>query len=82
MYWEFLEGGYAKAVRKGNWKYIYQKDKKGQLKEELFDLSNDPSEANYVSGVREDIFRELQLLGQTMHHRAENKAFLTEEEKF
>jgi arylsulfatase A-like enzyme len=40
FYWEFHEGGFAQAVRQGNWKCIKQKN--GKI--ELYDLSKDVGE--------------------------------------
>jgi arylsulfatase A len=47
LYWEFYEQGTRQAVRAGRWKGIRQPMLTGRL--EVYDLENDPGEANEVS---------------------------------
>lgn len=51
FYWEFHEGGFAQAVRRGDWKLVRQAGKAP----ELYDLSSDPSEHNDLASQRQDI---------------------------
>ena len=46
LYWEFHEGGFAQAVRMGNWKAV-RKGMDGAV--ELYDLKTDPGETRDVS---------------------------------
>ncbi|WP_343330704.1 arylsulfatase [Polaribacter staleyi] len=65
LYWEFNIRGGRKAVRKGNWKAVWNKmnlkgDKQGTL--ELYDLSKDVGETNNVANVHPEIASELKVL--------------------
>jgi arylsulfatase A-like enzyme len=44
LYWEFHERGYDQAIRYKNFKAVKRSD--NQLKMELYDIKNDPSESN------------------------------------
>jgi arylsulfatase A-like enzyme len=57
-YWEFHEGGFAQAIRKGNWKCIKQKT--GQF--QLFDLSQDLEEKKDFSKVNPWVMGEMKPL--------------------
>lgn len=46
FYWEFHEGGFAQALRQGNWKLVRQRPK---FDYELFDLEKDPAERHNVA---------------------------------
>ena len=67
LYWEFYERGFSKAVRLGNWKYIYQKNLKGEIKEELFNLQKDVKELENLSLLYPDILLTLKGLSEQMH---------------
>lgn len=62
FYWEFHEGGFAQAVRQGDWKLVRQRPK---MKLELFDLAKDPKELNDVSGQHPDVVSRLSELFKT-----------------
>ncbi len=57
-YWEFHEGGFAQAVRRGDWKCIKQKT--GQM--QLFDLKQDLEEKNDLSASQPQLVAELKAL--------------------
>ena len=58
FYWEFHEGGFYQAIRKGNWKGI-----RYNLKEfELFDLAQDIGEANNIAAEHPQVVAELTAL--------------------
>lgn len=70
FYWEFHEGGFAQAVRSGNWKLIRQKPK---FEPELYDLAADPIERNNLAASRPEVLsRLLPLLRQA---RTESEHF-------
>ena len=56
FYWEFHEGGFAQAVRQGNWKLVRQKPK---FAYELYDLAKDPGERTDVSGANGEVVARL-----------------------
>jgi len=70
-YWEFHEGGFAQAIRKGNWKCV--REKTGVVR--LFDLSQDLGEQNNLAGSRPELVAELTALMKTA--RVENPHWLT-----
>ena len=62
LYWEFNIRGGRKAIRKGNWKGVWNKmnlkgDKKGAF--ELYDLSKDVSETTNIASLHPKIVVEL-----------------------
>jgi len=59
-YWEFHEGGFTRAIRRGNWKCIQLKS--GQM--QLFDLSQDLGEEKDLAGARPELVAELKGLMQ------------------
>lgn len=58
FYWEFHEGGFAQAVRQGNWKCIKQKN--GKV--ELYDLSKDLGEERDLAGENPKVLEEMKTL--------------------
>jgi arylsulfatase A-like enzyme len=54
-YWEFHEGGFSQAVRKGDWKCI--REKTGVVK--LYDLATDVAEVKDLAAARPEVVREL-----------------------
>lgn len=62
FYWEFHEGGFAQAVRKGDWKLVRQRPK---FTSELYDLSKDVGERNDVAAQHPQVVAELERLFKT-----------------
>ena len=57
LYWEFHEGGFAQAVRMGDWKAV----RKGTQKPlELYDLSKDLAEEHDVAAEHKDIVEKIE----------------------
>jgi arylsulfatase A-like enzyme len=52
LYWEFHEGGFAQAVRDGNWKGVQPA---GEKPFELYDLSTDVGERTNISTAHPDV---------------------------
>jgi len=63
FYWEFHEGGFHQAVRKGDWKLVRQ----GGKTPELYDLSRDLSERDNLAAQHQDIAGSLGKLFTTAH---------------
>jgi arylsulfatase A-like enzyme len=61
FYWEFHEGGFAQAVRRGNWKLVRQAGKSP----ELYDLSGDPAERSDLATRNPEIVAGLMKLFTT-----------------
>jgi arylsulfatase A-like enzyme len=59
LYWEFHEGGFAQALRQGDWKLVRQRPK---FTYELFDLSKDPAERNDLSAQHPEVLVRLRKL--------------------
>lgn len=59
FYWEFHEGGFAQAVRQGDWKLVRQKPK---FEMELFRLSEDPRELKNLAAQYPDVVKRMSLL--------------------
>ncbi|HNY40559.1 MAG TPA: arylsulfatase [Bryobacteraceae bacterium] len=59
FYWEFHEGGFAQAVRQGDWKLVRQKPK---FDLELFRLSDDPRELRNLAGQYPDVAKRMSTL--------------------
>jgi len=57
LYWEFHEGGFSRAVRRGDWKLIF---KPGAESRELYDLSRDPAESRNVASEHPRVVRRLE----------------------
>ncbi|RIJ50858.1 N-acetylgalactosamine-6-sulfatase [Maribellus luteus] len=76
LYWEYPEYGGQQAVRIGNWKGI-RKDiiKTGNLKLELYDLSNDIQELNDVASEHPDIIKQMEDIMQKEHKMAKSGRF-------
>ncbi|MBS1607281.1 MAG: arylsulfatase [Bacteroidetes bacterium] len=76
LYWEFPEYGGQQAVRLNNWKGIRQNIQKGNLKIELFDLSNDIREQNDVSADHPDIVKKIEQIMKEEHQTPAVSTFL------
>ncbi len=59
FYWEFHEGGFAQAVRQGDWKLVKQRPR---YRPELYDLSKDLSERNDVAAQNPEIVERMSAL--------------------
>lgn len=70
FYWEFHEGGFAQAVRAGDWKLIRQKPR---FELELYDLAADPRERNNLASSRPEVVKKLLPLFRSQ--RTDNPAF-------
>lgn len=80
FYFEFQEGGGRQAVRKGDWKLVRLRVRKGEDSVlELYNLAADPSEIHDLSGVRPDKVKELYALMQADHVYDPNWPLLKEE---
>ena len=62
LYWEFHEGGFAQAIRRGDWKGV-REDPDQPL--ELYDLAHDEGEQHNVAAEHTDVVRTLEGLLQT-----------------
>ena len=71
LYREFAGYGGQQSVRSGNWKAIRQNLRKGKIKTELYDLSNDPSEQHNVAAEHPDLVAKLESLMVQQHTKSE-----------
>jgi arylsulfatase len=56
LYWEYESGGYAQAVRFGDWKAVRNNVKKaGDAPPELYNLARDPGERTNLAGDRPEL---------------------------
>jgi len=62
LYWEFHEGGFKQALRKGNYKLVRQRLRR---EPELFRIDRDPAEANNIAREHPDLVEELSTLFTT-----------------
>jgi arylsulfatase A-like enzyme len=67
LYFEYPEAGGMQAIRIGDWKVVRPVLSIDPTVEELYDLSNDPSEKNNLSRQHPDIVAEAQKLFKKMH---------------
>ncbi len=70
FYWEFHEGGFAQAVRQGDWKLVRQKPK---FELELFNLKDDVQERKNVAAGHPDIVQRMRRIFETA--RTDNPHF-------
>jgi len=69
LYWEFHEGGYAQAVRRGRWKAV----RHGVLGPiELYELQTDVGETRDVAAKHPEIIRSIALAMKREHVESEN----------
>jgi hypothetical protein len=81
LYWEFYEGGFAKAVQFGEWKYIYS-EKNGQApKNELFNLKNDIAETKNLALENKEQLAIMENYSKNMHVKSVNPIFRKVDEK-
>lgn len=76
LYWEFPESGGQQAVRLGQWKGIRNNIQKGNLKIQLFDLSNDIQEQQDVAASHPDIISKMEQIMKEEHRTPEVSTFL------
>jgi arylsulfatase A len=69
FYWEFPGYGGQQAVIAGDWKAIRQQLNKG-IKTELYNLKNDPAEANNLAAAHPDEVRRLEAIMAREHVRS------------
>lgn len=75
LYWEFYEGGFKQAVRKGNWKSIrfYKGSKPDRT--ELYNLKTDLGEKNNVAKMQPLLVKQMEMLMNKAHQPSDNKLF-------
>jgi arylsulfatase A-like enzyme len=69
LYWEFHEGGFAQAVRAGDWKAV-RKGLNGAV--ELYDLRNDVGETHDVAARHPEIVRRVEGIMRREHVESED----------
>lgn len=62
LYWEFHEGGFKRAVRMGDWKGVKLRP---ELPLELYDLAQDPAEANDIAEKHPDVVAQIEEILKT-----------------
>lgn len=75
LYWEFYEGGFKQAVRKGDWKAIRFYKNAQPVRTELYKLSEDVSEKADIAKTHPEKVKELEALMNTAHQPSESKLF-------
>ncbi|MGL4632438.1 MAG: arylsulfatase [Leadbetterella sp.] len=75
LYWEFYELGFKQAVLKDNLKYLRFNKANGDIKEELYDLSIDPSESQDISGNNPEKMAEFQKMIVQLRKKPEHALF-------
>ncbi|GAB3179029.1 arylsulfatase [Telluribacter humicola] len=77
LYWEFHEGGFSQALRKGDWKIVRLKKKDGSIKTELYNLKKDLSEQKDLAATQPDRLRQMEQLLDAARTKSEHPAFVT-----
>ncbi len=68
LYWEFVEQGGKQAIRKGDWKAVRLNLKQDRYSPiEIYNLKNDPSEANNIAGQHPEIVAEMDTVFRQAH---------------
>ncbi len=75
LYWEFPSYQGQQAVRMGDWKGIRKNIFKGNMKIELYNLKDDPTEENNVSDEHPDIVLKIEKIMEREHTPAELERF-------
>ncbi|PWJ57966.1 arylsulfatase A-like enzyme [Dyadobacter jejuensis] len=71
LYWEFPANGGRKAVRMGQWKgVVYDYDKTGDTKLELYNLSVDEAEKNNIASAHPDIVKKVKEIMRNEHQHS------------
>jgi arylsulfatase A-like enzyme len=68
LYWEFHEGGYAQAVRTGNWKAVRRLN--GPI--ELYDLETDTKESHNLAGKQSTLVKRMAEIMKREHVESEH----------
>jgi arylsulfatase A-like enzyme len=75
LYWEFYEGGFKQAVRRGNWKAIrFYKNQKPE-RTELYNLTEDIGEKSDRSVLFPLVVKEMEALMDLAHRPSESSLF-------
>jgi arylsulfatase A-like enzyme len=69
LYWEFHEGGFAQAVREGDWKLVRQKP---TFQPELYNLRDDPGERRNLAAAEPQRVAALLALLRSSRHPSTN----------
>lgn len=75
LYWEFYEGGFKQALRKGEWKAIRFYKGKTPIRTELYNLRSDPGETNDLSKLEPGKVAELEKIMDRKHHSTAHPLF-------
>jgi arylsulfatase A len=68
LYWEFVELGGRQAIRKGDWKAVrYSVRNNPEAPIEIYNLKEDPSEANNLASMNPEILQEMKILFNQAH---------------
>lgn len=79
LYWEFPSYQGQQAVRMGKWKAIRKNIFKGNMKIELYDLDNDPTESADVADEYPEIVAKIDSIMKSAHEPAELERFKIKE---
>lgn len=75
LYWEFTEGGFKQALRKGDWKAIRFYKKNEPIRTELYDLKTDIGESKDLAKEFPEKVRKMEALMDEMRAPAEHPLF-------
>ncbi|MEO9020696.1 MAG: arylsulfatase [Ginsengibacter sp.] len=78
LYWEFPQYGGQQAVRIGKWKGIRMNILKGNMRVQLYDLTNDIQEQQDVSVQHPDIVKKMEEIMKREHHTPDVDSFRME----
>jgi arylsulfatase A-like enzyme len=72
LYWEFHEQGGRMALRRGDWKLVWNNiDKDPQGVPELYNLKDDPSETKNLADKRPDAVKDMKKTMLAQHERSD-----------
>lgn len=75
LYWEFYEGGFKQAVRKGEWKAIRFYTGTAPSRTELYNLRSDPHENKDLSKKEPALLQALEKVMEQEHHASVHPLF-------